>query len=224
MKTPRLVALLLASASSVFAGLNTATIVLPITTTRTAPAITMVLPADYLCAVVTVRTTIKDIDKQSSAMRTAVRQLTESIEKAPRFQLHQGAARFAGTPGPLYSPQNGSDPAVLQTDLRILAPLQGTDDIFESLRQLRRFIGGLNPGENVELVIVSVSVAVNDPEQYRPRLLSLMAEQTRTVQQTFATRTTIIDGLQNPVIVRQVDDSHVELSIDYQISATIETR
>lgn len=224
MKTPRLVALLLASASSVFAGLNTATIVLPISTTRTAPAITLVLPADYLCAVVTVRTTTKDIDKQSSAMRTAVRRLTETIEKAPRFQLHQGAARFAGAPGPLYSPQNGSDPAVLQTDLRILAPLQGSDDIFESLRQLRRFISSLTPGENAELILVSVSVAVNDPEQYRSRLLGLMAEQTRSVQQTFGTRTTIIDGLQNPVIVRQVDDSHVELSIDYQISATIETR
>lgn len=224
MKTPRLVAALLATAAPALAALNSGIIVLPLTTTRTAPAVTLVLPADYLCATVTLRTTTKDIDRQSSAMRSAVRLVTETIEKAPRFQLHQGAARFAGPPGPLYSPQKGSDPAVLQTDLRILAPLQGTDDIFESLRQLRRFIGGISPGENVELVIVSVSVAVNDPEQYRSRLLGLMAEQTRSVQQTFATRTTIIDGLQNPVIVRQVDDSHVELSIDYQISATIETR
>ncbi len=216
--------MVLTSAASVFAGINTATIVLPVTTTRSAPAVTIVQPADYLCAVVTLRTTTKDIDKQSTAMRGAVQQLTAAMEKAPRFQLHQGPARFAGNPGPLYSPQNGSDPASLQTDLRILAPLQGTNDIFESLRQLRRFIGGLAPGEGVELNVVSIALAVNDPEQYRSRLLQMMAEQTRAAQQTFGARTTIIDGLQNPVIVRQVDNSNVELSIDYQISATVESR
>jgi hypothetical protein len=224
MKISCLAGLLLATIAPLFAAINSAVIVLPVELARMAPSVTLVQPADYLCAIVTVRTTTKDVDRQSTAMRNAIQNLTSAIEKAPRFQLHQGAARNAVNAGPLYSPQNGSDPAMLQSNLRILAPLQGTNDIFESLRQLRRFISTLTPGEGVEMSVVSISLAVNDPEQYRSRLLSLIAEQTRSVQQAFGTRTTIIDGLQNPVIVRRVDDSNVELSIDYQISATVESR
>lgn len=229
MKSPRLLALLAATvftaaAAPVFAGLNTAIIVLPVETTRSAPAVALVQPADYLCAVVTLHTTTKDVDRQSAAMRDSLQRLTTTIEKAPRFQLHQGAARFAGNPGPLFSAKNGSDPANLSTNLRILFPLQGTNDIFESLRQLRRFVTTLAPAPDTELTLVSISLAVNEPEQYRPRLLQLIAEQTRNIQQSFGTRSLIIDGLQNPVLVRQVDDSNVELSVDYQISANVESR
>jgi hypothetical protein len=226
MKSPRLIALLAAFAMAVpaFAGLNTAIIVLPVETQRSAPAVALVQPADYLCAVVTLRTTTKDIDRQSAAMRDGLQRITAAIEKAPRFQLHQGPARFAGNPGPLFSAKTGSDPANLATNLRILFPLQGTNDVFESLRQLRRFIGTLAPGADSELSLVSISLAVNEPEQYRPRLLQLISEQARTIQQSFGTRSLIIDGLQNPVLVRQVDDSNVELSVDYQISANVESR
>ena len=222
MNLSRLAPLLLAAAVPAFAGLNSAVIVLPTENTRSAPAVNLVQPADYLCAVVTLRTTAKDVDRQSAAMRDSLQRITAAIEKSPRFQLHQGAARYAGGYGSLFSSKTGSGPASLQTTLRILAPLQGNPDVFEAMRQLRRFIGGLAPADDTELTVLSISLAVTEPEQYRARLLALIADQARAIQQNFATRAIIIDGLQNPVVVRQLDDSNVELFVEYQLSATLD--
>src|SRR5689334_14807157 len=59
MKFPRFV-LLLASVVPAFAGLNSAVIVLPSESGRGAPAVSLVQTADYLCAIVTLRTTVGD--------------------------------------------------------------------------------------------------------------------------------------------------------------------
>ena len=216
--------LLLASAAPAWAGLNSAVIVLPIDTGRSAPAVSIVQPADYLCAVVTLRTTARDTDRQSSAMRESLQRVTAAIQKSPRFQLHQGALRYAGTSGAKYSSSVGSGPASLQTTLRLLCPLQGDVDVFETMKQLRLFIASLAPAADTEVNVVSITLAVADPEQHRARLLALIADQSRAIQQNFSARTVIIDGLQNPVSVRQVDDSHVELFIDYQLSANMDVR
>ena len=223
MKLLRL-ALLLASAAPAWAGLNSAVLVLPIDSTRSAPAVSIVQPADYLCALVTLRTTAKDADRQSTAMRDALQRLTDAITKSPRFQLHQGALRFAGTGNGIYSNVTGAGPTTLQTMLRVLLPLQGTTDIFEAVKQLRRFVTTLPPTPDTDLTVSSISLAVAAPEQYRDRLLALIADQSRTIQQHFGARTVIIDGLQNPVAVRQVDDSNVELYVDYQLSANLDVR
>lgn len=224
MKLLRL-ALLLVSAAPAWAGLNSAVIVLPLENVRSAPAVTIVQPADYLCAIVTLRTTSKDTDRQSTAMRESLQRITTAVEKSPRFQLHQGPVRFANLNSSLYSSSKaGSGPASLQTSLRVLCPLLGNADVFEAMRQLRRFVSSLTPADDTELAVVSISLAVTDPEQYRARLLALIADQSRAIQQNFGARTIIIDGLQNPVVVRQVDDSNVELFVDYQLSANLEVR
>jgi hypothetical protein len=214
------------SAVPAWAGLNSAVIELPVESARSAPSVSIVQPADYLCALVTLRTTAKDPDRQAAAMRDSLRRVTEAIQKSSRFQLHQGALRFGGVNGASFSSKTGAGPASLQTSLRILCPLQGQGDIdvFETMRQLRRFIGTLTPADDAELSVVSINLAAADPEQYRTRLLALIADQSRAVQQNFGARTIIIDGLQNPVVVRQLDDLNVELFVDYQMSANLEVR
>ena len=223
MKFPVLV-LLSCAATAAFAGINSAVIVLPNDSGRSAPAVSLVLPADYLCAIVSLRTTAKDADRQSAAMRESLQRVTTAIEKSPRFQLHQGPIRFANTGSSLYSSKAGAGPASLQTNFRVLCPLQAASDVFEALKQLRRFIGTLTPADDTELNILSISLAVATPEQYRERLLTLIADQSRSIEQSFGARTIIIDGLQNPVVVRQVDESNVELYVDYQLSANLERR
>ena len=139
---------LFASAAPLWAGLNSAVIVLPSETGRTAPAICIVQPADYLCAIVTLRTTARDTDRQSAAMRESLQRLTNALQKSPRFQLHQGALRYAGNSSSVYSSKAGSGPASLQTTLRVLSPLQGDIDVFESMRQLRVFLASLAPAND----------------------------------------------------------------------------
>ncbi len=223
MKLLRL-ALVLASAVPAWAGLNSAVIVLPSETGRPAPAISIVQPADYVCATVLLRTTTKDVERQSTAMRECLQRVTEAITKSARFQLHQGALRLAGAVGSSYGSFSSAGNTGLQTIVRILLPLQGTSDVFEATKQLRRFITTLPPTADTELNVTSVSLAVAAPEQYRERLIALIAEQSRGIQQQFGARTVIVDGLQNGVTVRQVDESNVELFVDYQLSANLDVR
>jgi hypothetical protein len=215
-----------AGALPVFAGLNSAVIVLPAESPRGAPAVSLVQPADYLCAVVTIRSTSKDPERQANAMRETLQRVTAAVEKSSQFQLHQGAVHLAGSGTNLSSmfSKAGAGPASLQTSLRVLSPLAGSPDIFEAMKQLRRFIASFSPAEDTDLNVTSMSLAVAAPEQYRERLLALIADQLRGVQQVFGARTVAIDGLQNAIVVRQVDDANVEIFIDYLMSATIESR
>ena len=41
-------------------------------------------------------------------------------------------------------------------------------------------------------------------------------------QRSFGARSVAIEGLNNPVTVRQLDDINVEIFIDYQLNATVE--
>ncbi len=214
--------LLLLAAAPAWAGLNSAVIVLPTDTGRRAPAISLVQPADYLCAVVTLRATAKDPDRQSAAMRDSLQRVKAAVEKSPRFQLHEGPVRFAEGTSSYFSSKAGA--ATLQTSVRVLAPLGDGADVFETMKQLRQFIGSFSALTDAELSIASISLAVIAPEQSRERLLALIADQTRAIQRSLGARVVTVDGMQNPVLVRQVDDANVELYIDYQMSATMELR
>jgi hypothetical protein len=227
MKNLRIVSVsvFLLSVAPVFAGLNSAVIVLPSENIRSAPAVTLVQPADYLCAIITIRSTSRDPERQANAMRETLQRVTSIVEKSSRYQLHQGAVHLAGGYSSSFSfSKAGAGPASLQTSMRILCPLGGNADIFETMKQLRKFIAGFQPAEETDLQVASMTLAVAAPEQYRERLLALIADQSRSVQQTLGARSVAIDGLQNAVVVRQVDDANVEIFIDYLLSATVDTR
>lgn len=214
---------LLSVAAPAFASLSSATITLPAESPRPAPAVSLIQSADYLCATVTIRSVAKDIDRQTLAVQQTLNGLRAGVEKSSRFQLHEGALRLAGFSSSLASKSSYNN-AVLQATVRILCPLvNGTSaDVFADTRQLRQFIAGFDVAPGAELQVVSIGLAVDNSEQYRDRLLELISEQARNTQRNFGARTVVIEGLNNPITVRQLDDLNVELYIDYQLSTTLE--
>ena len=216
----------LLSAASAFASISSATITLPAENPRPAPAVSLIQSADYLCATVTIRSAAKDIDRQTLAVQQTLTALRASAERSSRFQLHDGALRLAGSTGGLNSLMSKSNysNAVLQATVRILCPLVNSTsaDVFANTRQLRQFIAGFEVAPGAELQVLSIGLAVDNAEQYRDRLLDLIGEQARNTQRTFGARTVVIEGLNNPISVRQLDDLNVELYIDYQLSTTLE--
>jgi hypothetical protein len=206
-----------------FAGVSSAVIVLPTESPRPAPAVSLTQPADYLCAVISLRNAAKDPERQANAMHDALQRVTSVVEKSTRYQLHLGPVRLAGTAGTSVV-KNSSSVTTLQTSLRILSPLGGNTDIFDAMKDLRKFIATLQTADDTDLTITSMTLAVAAPEQYRERLLALIADQSRTIQQTLGARSIAFDGLQNAVAIRQLDDANVEIYIDYLLSATVESR
>ena len=78
-----------------------------------------------VCAIVAVRSTAKDPDRQAVAVQEAVRRLTTAAQRSAAFQLHQGSARFftGGANSSASYAKPGYTPGSLQANLRILAPL-----------------------------------------------------------------------------------------------------
>ena len=220
---PALLLISLLSAAPAFASISSATISLPAESPRAAPAVSLIQSADYLCATVTIRSTARDIDRQTLAVQQTLNGLRTNVERSSRFQLHDGALRLAGSAGLLASKSSYSN-AILQATVRILCPLVNSTsaDVFASTRQLRQFIAGIEVAQGADLQVLSIGLAEDNAEQYRERLLELIGEQARNTQRTFGARTVVIEGLNNPVTVRQLDDLNIELYIDYQLSTTLE--
>jgi len=214
----------LAAAAPAFAVNNSATLALAFDPPHGAPAVSLVQPADYLCAIVSIRSTAKDTERQAVAVQEAVRRLTTAVQRSNTFQLHQGPARFSGGATnsaslfskPSYSPQS------LQTSLRVLCPLTPDGDFFESVRQIAQFIGAIAVPAEAEVKIVSATLAVAAAEQQRERLMQLIREQIAATRTQLGANVVTVTGLDSPVLVRQLDNLTVELFLDYQLSATLE--
>ena len=66
-------------------------------------------------------------------------------------------------------------------------------------------------------------MAVADPEQQRPKLLKMIAEDVHRTREAMGGKGNVsIGGLQGPVLVRQADDRNVELFINYWMTVEME--
>jgi hypothetical protein len=214
----------LAATAPAFAVNNSATLALAFDPPHGAPAVSIVQPADYLCAIVSIRSTAKDTERQAIAVQEALRRITTAVQRSNTFQLHQGPARFFGggnNASSLFS-KSAYNPQSLQTSLRILCPLTPDADFFETIRQVTQFVSSISvPGE-AEVKIVSATLAVASAEQQRDRLMQLIREQIVATRTQLGANVLTVTGLDSPVLVRQLDNLSVELFLDYQLSATLE--
>lgn len=213
-----------AAVAPAFAVNNSATLALAFDPPHGAPAVSIVQPADYLCAIVSIRSTAKDTERQAVAVQEAVRRLTTAIQRSSTFQLHQGPARFFGggnNSASLFS-KSSYNPQSLQTSLRVLCPLTPDADFFETIRQVSQFVASISVPGDAEVKIVSATLAVASAEQQRDRLMQMIREQIATTRTQLGANVVTVTGLDSPVLVRQLDNLSVELFLDYQLSATLE--
>ena len=219
----RLVAFL-AATTPVFAVSNSASLSLAFEPQHGTPAVSIVQPADYLCAIVSVRSTAKDPERQAATVQETVRRLTTAVQRSSTLQLHQGPARMFGGPsgsGALFSKPSYT-PGSLQTNLRVLSPLTPDAEIFEVIRQVSQAIARIEVPNDAEVRIISTTLAVAAAEQQRDRLMQLIREQIAKTREQLGANVLTVTGLDSPVLVRQLDHLSVELYLDYQLSATLE--
>jgi hypothetical protein len=215
---------LLTSAAPVFAVINSASLSFAFEPQRGVPAVSIVVPADYVCAIVAIRSTAKEPELQALAVQEAVRRLTIAAQRSSTLQLHQGPARFfvgGANSSALFSKSNYT-PGALQTNLRILAPLTPGAEILEVIRQISQFVAKIEVPNETEVRIVSTTLAISFAEQQRDRLMQLIREQIAATRTQLGANVLTVTGLDSPVLVRQVDNLSVELFLDYQLSATLE--
>ena len=217
------VSLALSALTSAFAGGTvTGVIVVPYEGQRST-AIALVQPADYVCATVAISSREKNPARQAADVRETVAQLSTAVTKTPRLQLHEGPLRFFSSSGngKLFSSASYGASSHLSSHVRILYKLDNPDhDAFTAAVAVRKLIDGLKLPDETDARVASVTLAVDSPERQRERLLALIRESADAMKKTFNATEVTIGGLDGAVLVRQVDDTSVELFIDYQLSVT----
>jgi hypothetical protein len=229
MRLAVLFASLLLPAAAFAGGAVTSVIAVP-SPSEHGSAIALVQTADYVCITLAVSNRDKDPDRQAEQVRSAIRTVQSAVAKSPSLQLHEGPVRFHTAPR--FSVSFGASrkgsysfsdfgPGALRSQIRLLYKLNGSgNDPLAAAVTVRKFIEGLKLDPNTDLQVVDFTLAVESPERQRERLLQLIRESAGAMKRTFGAEKITIGGLNGPVLVRQVDESSVELYIDYQLSVT----
>ena len=219
-----LVALAAFAAAPASAVTNSASLTLAFDPPHSPPAVVIRRPADSLCANVSIRSTLKEPERQAAAIQEIVRRLTTAVQSSNTFQLHQGPARiFGGSTSASYLLKSSHPPpGSLQTTLRVLCPLKPDAEIFEIIRRVTQFITRVEVPADAEVRIVNTTLAVAGAEQQRDRLMQLIREQISKTRDQLGANVVTVTGLDSPVLVRSLDALTVELYLDYQLSATVE--
>jgi hypothetical protein len=97
------------------------------------------------------------------------------------------------------------------------------DNIFSAGIEVARFVEGLKLPGKAKVELGNLQLAVENPEQYRSKLLAEIAQEIKRTREGLGAQGTVkVEGLESPVLVRQTDDRHVEVFLRYSLSVTME--
>jgi len=107
-------------------------------------------------------------------------------------------------------------------DFLLLAQLRGRGrNIAACAAMMRKFLLSIPRPDGVSWCTRSRRLVVENPEQYRPKLLEMISKSVSNTRENVKNGKVNITGLERPVCVRQVDGGNVEFFINYQVSAEV---
>jgi hypothetical protein len=111
-----------------------------------------------------------------------------------------------------------SQPAA-SAQIFLLVPLSTNGNIFSSAVDAARFVEKLTPPGKIRCEIGRAQLAIENPEQYRSKVLSLIAEDMKKTREALSRQGRAnIQGLAGPVMVGAKDDRNVQLFLNYSLS------
>jgi hypothetical protein len=111
-----------------------------------------------------------------------------------------------------------------QSELSILMALpKDRPDVYACALEIRKFVASLPLPGKARIRTEWIKLVVEGPEQYRPRLLQLIAQEIRATREALTNKAAVsISGLQQPVAIRRADESSVEIYLPYTITISYE--
>jgi hypothetical protein len=178
--------------------------------------ITLRQPADFLALAITLRSDKSEPVERFAAIASARVFLETEVAKQKGWELDDGMIVLSGRSNSKLASSFGSD---AQSELTILVPLSESTDAFAASAAAVRFMTPQVLPAKVEASIGRFSLAVRDPQKYRPQLLKLIAGDAIRTRDTLAPGAQMkFDGLEGPLHMRQMNSREVEFSIDYRLS------
>jgi hypothetical protein len=164
----------------------------------------------------------KDTALAYEETRQALEMITQKAKEKGQFQTSTGVVSLSQRKGG-YGIGSGSwsQPAA-EAGIFLLAPFtKERDNIFSAGAEAARFVEVLHLPGKVRCELGRLQLAVDNPEQYRAKLLGLIAEEIKKTREALSADGSVkVEGLESSVMVRQADDRNVELFLNYSLSVS----
>ena len=186
-------------------------------------AVSLEKDADYVSVSVEIQSSQKDPIEQIKEIKLAKNAIINKAKETEEIEIHEGPISLSATPEKFsfavssgyYRGQSST------TQLNIMTKLDEKIDIYDCAIRIRHFLDSVKLPSKAELSLGKIQLTVKNPEQYRAEILKKIGEDVEFVKSSIGHNGKVtISGLEQPVLVRQVDDRKVELFINY--SMTIE--
>lgn len=187
-------------------------------------AVSVVRAADVVAIPLSIASDQRDPVQRFEDIRGAKRLILDKARENKRLTIKEGPLSLSARPMSKLSLLSvASYSSYEQPSTASLTIMMSLDpqapDVFAAAGEITRFMNSIKFAEKTQCSLGQVQLAVTDPEQHRAALLQLIAQDVRRTKDQMGIKGTFsIEGLQGPVIVRQMDEARVELFLNYSVT------
>jgi len=195
--------------------------VLAVPEPRTVPLF-LGVPADFVSVPIHVISEQKNAALAYEESRQAIELIAKEVKENGQFRMSMGVVSLSKQESEFgISSGSWSQPAA-SAEIFLLVPFsKDRDNIFGAGAEAARFVEALSLHGKVRCELGKLQLAVENPEQYRVKLLGLVAEEVKKTREAIAPQGSVkVEGLGGSVMVRQADERNVELFLSYTLSIT----
>lgn len=182
--------------------------------------------ADFAVMPLRVVSRDRDPEQRATDVRDTLKEIAQKAKRNPELEFDPGPVRLSSREGKVLASLSSWASPSSGAQARILVRLaDGDRNLFACAELVKDFLAEFETPRRTELHPSSISLAVKDPERFRAQLLDAIGEELAALRKRFAGATSFhLSGLEGPVLVRQADERHVELFINYRLSLELEQR
>jgi hypothetical protein len=178
------------------------------------------MPADFVSVPLRVTSEQKNTATAYEETRQTIELINRRAKEDGRLRTSMGVVSLSQHRGG-YGISSGSwsQPAA-SAEIYLLVPFStNTGSIFEAGARAARFVESLGLPPKTKCDLGRVQLAVENPEQYRTNVLGLIREEIKKTREALAPQAGFkVDGLESPVMVRQLDERNVALFLNFSLS------
>jgi hypothetical protein len=225
MKKLIMVICLAAASGKALAGLSSGSISPLIVVAAPEPrtvAVVLSMPADFVSIPIRIISDQKNTAAAYEETQQAIELISKKVKEQNDFRISQGVVFLSQHRSSFGISAGYSSVPAATAEVYLLVPLtKKRDNIFAAGAEGARFLSSLQLQGKTRCELGQLLLAVENPEQFRAKLLGLIDEEVKKTRDAVATNGSVrIDGLQSSVMVRQADDRDVELFLSYTVSIT----
>jgi hypothetical protein len=174
------------------------------------------LKADYVAIPIRIEADYKNPIDRISAIEKARISLVKAVEKHTDLSVKPGVVSLSPNEKASFSFKSysrGSDVRIY-----IFGELSENNSIFSQTKRILDVVDKTRLPDDVDIRMEETSLAIRDPEKYRPELLKKIAKSILETKSSLGASGKVnVSGLENSVSVMQINETEVSLSIRHQI-------